>query len=454
MLSVINPATGEVIAELAQDTPETIAQKAEAARGAQAAWAARPLAERVAVIQSFRERVADQVDALAAILTSEVGKPLQQARNEVKGTLGRLDFFVEHVEQLLGADRVLDTEAMREEISWDPLGLVVNISAWNYPWFVGSNVFLPALLTGNAVLYKPSEYASRTGLRIAELLWESGVPREVFAPVIGAGQTGATLLQQEADGVFFTGSYATGKAISAALAGRFVHLQLELGGKDPVYVCEDVDVEKAAAGLADGAFYNTGQSCCAVERIYVHDSVYDDFVAHFQREVEGFQIGDPTEEGTYIGPLTREPQLDVLAAQVKDATDRGATLRCGGARLERPGYYFAPTLLTEVDHSMAVMRDETFGPMIGIQRVSGDAEAVAQMNDTTYGLTSSVFTPDEQRARAILGQVNSGTVYWNCCDRVSPRLPWSGRGHSGMGLTLSTEGIRAFTRPRAWHLRP
>ncbi|MEL6182665.1 MAG: aldehyde dehydrogenase family protein, partial [Myxococcota bacterium] len=363
-------------------------------------------------------------------------------------------FFVKQTPRMLGVRYALETPDMHEEISWDPLGLVINISAWNYPWFVGSNVFLPALLTGNAVLYKPSEFASMTGQRIAELLWEAGIPQEVFVPIIGGGHVGAQLLQEEADGVFFTGSYTTGRAIAKALSGRFVHLQLELGGKDPAYICDDVDVAKAAAGVADGAFYNAGQSCCAVERIYVHDTIHDAFIDHLQSAIEALVVGDPTDPDTTLGPLTREPQIAILKAQVQDALDRGATLHCGGKRLDRPGYYFAPTLLTNVDHSMAVMRDETFGPVIGVQRVSDDETAIALMNDTPYGLTSGVYTRSESRARTILGRMKSGSVYWNCCDRVSPRLPWSGRGHSGMGLTLSTEGIRAFTRPRAWHMRP
>jgi acyl-CoA reductase-like NAD-dependent aldehyde dehydrogenase len=232
-----------------------------------------------------------------------------------------------------------------------------------------------------------------------------------------------------------------------------VKLQLELGGKDPVYVCEDADVGTAAAGLADGAMYNTGQSCCSVERIYVHARLHGAFVEAFLAEVRGFTLGDPMDEGTYIGPLTRRAQLDVLSAQVADARKKGGALRLGGKRLERPGNWFEPTVFTGVDHSMELMREESFGPIIGIQEVSGDAEALALMNDTRYGLTAGVFTPDEARAKVILAKVNAGSVYWNCCDRVSPRLPWSGRGDSGVGLTLSSYGIQTFTRPRAWHLR-
>jgi acyl-CoA reductase-like NAD-dependent aldehyde dehydrogenase len=319
---------------------------------------------------------------------------------------------------------------------------------------VGSNVFVPALLAGNAVLYKPSEYATLTGLEIGKLLHASGIPQDVFSVLVGGGRVGIELLKEPVDGVFFTGSYPTGARIAQAVAGRMIKLQLELGGKDPTYVCEDADPAAAAASLADGAMYNTGQSCCSVERIYVQRAIFDDFVAAFVKEVQGFKVGDPTDESSYIGPLTRAAQVKTLQMQVADAQAKGAKVLTGGHALELPGgHWFAPTVLVNVNHDMAVMREESFGPIIGIQAVADDAEAVRLMNDTDYGLTAGVYTRDEARARAILSQVRSGSVYWNCCDRVSPRLPWSGVGHSGVGLTLSTEGISAFTRLKAWHLR-
>ncbi|MEO6322251.1 MAG: aldehyde dehydrogenase family protein, partial [Polaromonas sp.] len=292
-----------------------------------------------------------------------------------------------------------------------------------------------------------------TGLAMARLLHASGVPKEVFVPLIGGGDVGAALLEQHIDGLFFTGSHATGVRIAQAMGPRLVKLQLELGGKDPSYVCEDANVQSAAESLADGAMYNTGQSCCAVERIYVHETIHDAFVAAFLATVKTFRVGDPMAEDSYIGPLTRAPQLDVLDAQVLDAKARGATLLAGGQRLPGPGNWYAPTVFSDVNHSMELMREESFGPIIGIQKVSGDEEAVKLMNDSRYGLTAGVFTPDEARAKKLLAQVKAGSVYWNCCDRVSPRLPWSGYGDSGIGLTLSSYGIQAFTRPKAWHLR-
>jgi len=452
-LFVENPATGQRIAALPADDKVSVAAKAAAARSAQPAWAAMPLAQRIACIERFRGSVLRELEALAIVMTRETGKPIRQSRNELNGLLPRIDFFLQETAAAIGTETLHDEGGMREQIQHQPLGVVANISAWNYPWFVGCNVILPALLTGNAVLYKPSEYAAMTGLEIARLLHEAGVPREVMVCLVGAGEVGAALLEQPVDGVFFTGSHATGKRIAQAAGQRFAKLQLELGGKDPTYVCDDADPQAAAESLADGAMYNTGQSCCSVERIYVHEKIHDAFVAAFVRTVQGLRMGDPMSEDTYIGAVTRGQQLQVLAAQVADAQARGAQLLLGGKIGPTPGHWFEPTVLGGVDHGMELMREESFGPVVGIQQVAGDAEAVRLMNDTRYGLTAGVYTRNEQRARAILSQVRAGTVYWNCCDRVSPRLPWSGVGDSGVGLTLSRYGIQAFTRPKAWHLR-
>jgi acyl-CoA reductase-like NAD-dependent aldehyde dehydrogenase len=394
-------------------------------------------------------------ETLARTLTQEVGKPIRQSRNELTGLTARIDFFLEASAKALREEKVFadPEQKLAERITHEPLGVIANISAWNYPYFVGCNTFLPALIAGNAVLYKPSEYATLTGLHIAEMLHEAGVPRDVFVPVIGGGPTGGALLRQPIDGVFFTGSYATGAKIAGSAGKRMIKVQLELGGKDPIYVCEDVDVKSAAAGIADGAFYNTGQSCCSVERIYVQDAIHDAFVDAFVAEVRGYRMGDPMDESTYIGAITRRPQLDALRRQVADAKKKGARLLAGGHVVRGRGNWFEPTVFADVDHSMLLMREESFGPIIGIQSVADDDAAVELMNDTEYGLTAGVYTHDERRARRLLSRVNAGSVYWNCCDRVSPRLPWSGVGHSGIGLTLSTYGIQTFTRPKAWHLR-
>jgi acyl-CoA reductase-like NAD-dependent aldehyde dehydrogenase len=454
-LSITNPATGALILRVAADGPREVAAHYAAARAAQPRWAATPMRRRIAAIEKFRELVVARTEALATTLTQEVGKPIRQSRNELKGLVARLDFFIAESARALREQKVFvdPAQKLEERITHEPLGVVANISAWNYPYFVGSNVFVPALLAGNAVLYKPSEFAALTGRHIADLLHAAGVPEDVFVPVIGGGATGAALLLQPVDGVFFTGSYATGAKIAASAAKRMIKVQLELGGKDPVYVCDDVDAKAAAAAVADGAFYNTGQSCCSVERVYVHESIHSEFVDAFVAEVKSYRIGDPMDEATYIGAITRRPQLDVLRRQVADARRKGAVVLTGGAAIKRKGNWFAPTVLTDVDHSMLVMRDESFGPIIGIQAVADDDAAVELMNDTAYGLTAGVYTSDAARASRMLSRVAAGSVYWNCCDRVSPRLPWSGVKHSGIGLTLSTMGIQTFTRPKAWHLK-
>lgn len=452
-LKITNPATGQLIDEIAADDAAAVAAKAQATRAAQPGWAAVPLAERAAAIARFRAALVAELDTLAATLTREVGKPIAQSRNELNGLLGRIDFFLAQTERSIADEPVWSEGGMRERIQHIPLGVVGNISAWNYPYFVGCNVIVPALLTGNAVLYKPSEFATLTGAHIVRLLHASGVPRQAIQLLAGNGEVGAALLNQKLDGLFFTGSHATGVRIAQALAPRLVKLQLELGGKDPTYVRADADARAAAESLADGAMYNTGQSCCSVERIYVHESLHDAFVEQFVATVQGFKIGDPMDPATYIGAITRTPQLAVLEAQVADAKAKGARLLVGGHRLPGPGNWFAPTVFTNVSHQMELMREESFGPIIGIQKVRGDDEAVNLMNDTRYGLTAGVYSKDEARARELLSRVNAGSVYWNCCDRVSPRLPWSGHGDSGLGLTLSTHGIQTFTRPKAWHLK-
>jgi acyl-CoA reductase-like NAD-dependent aldehyde dehydrogenase len=455
-LIVTNPATEETIVVTAADTSETVGAKFQRAKKAQKAWAARPMAERLGIMKRFRALVEQKATDWAKITTSEVGKPIRQSHNEIKGFLTRLDFFIESTDRTLAPETVFKSteDKLEERITHEPLGVIANISAWNYPYLVGCNVFVPALLAGNAVLYKPSEFATLTGGALVKALHEAGVPEDVMIPILGDGTIGAELLKQPVNGVYFTGSYGTGVKIAGQVANRLVRLQLELGGKDPVYVADDVDVAMAADATSDGAFYNNGQSCCAVERIYVHRSSHDAFVDAFVRCVRGFVMGDPTDEKTYLGPLTRKAQLEVLERQIADAVAKGAKILTGGKRvLGRKGYYFEPTVLVNVNSSMEIMREESFGPVIGIEAVADDSEALAKMNDTEYGLTAGIYTNDRARAEKMMAGFNAGSAYWNCCDRVSPRLPWAGRGHSGLGLTLSHHGIRAFTQTKGWHLR-
>lgn len=453
-MQVLNPATDEPITTLTEDSSQTLLMKFQHLQQAQKKWALVSLQERIQILKRFSTLLLENIEQLAAVLTSEVGKPLQQSRNEINGGVNRIQWLTDNGEKYLSDEIMMQGENLIERISYEPLGVVCNISAWNYPYLVGINVFIPALMAGNSVLYKPSEYASITGLEIKKLLKAAGVPDDVFQVALGAKSVGEILLDLSFDGYYFTGSYKTGSYIYQRVAPKMVPCQLELGGKDPVYITNDIqDIASVAASTADGAFYNNGQSCCSVERIYVHKDVYDTYINEFIKEVKSYKLGNPLEEGIYLGALTRKEQLFLLEDQVQDAVNRGATLRTGGKRISEKGNFFEPTVLTEVDNAMRVMREESFGPIIGIMKVEDDEHAVALMNDTEYGLTSSVYCQNEERAEKILARLNSGSAYWNCCDRVSAALPWSGRKNSGFGSTLSHAGIRTFAKVKAYHLR-
>jgi acyl-CoA reductase-like NAD-dependent aldehyde dehydrogenase len=453
-MQIVNPATEEIIAEISEDTTESLSVKFQKLKAAQPEWSTTDIPVRKKIVLRFSDLMGEQIESLALVLTNEVGKPLQQSRNEINGARTRIKWLAENAELYLSEEQMTKDKSLEEKISYEPLGTICNISAWNYPWLVGVNVFVPALLGGNAVMYKPSEYASGTGLEIEKLLKQAGLPADLFQVALGAAPVGKALLDLPFDGYFFTGSYKTGKSIYERCASKMIPCQLEMGGKDPVYVTDDnTNVQQAAASTADGAFYNNGQSCCSVERIYVQESVYEEYINEFVKETLTWKTGAPTDDGIYFGPLTRKEQLVVLEKQVTDAMSKGARLIMGGKRLPGKGYYFEPTILVDVTHEMDLMKEESFGPIIGIMKVKDDAEALQLMADTEYGLTAAVYSQDRERAEKILRQLNTGTGYWNCCDRVSAPLPWSGRNHSGFGVTLSHAGFHSFVRPRAWHLR-
>jgi acyl-CoA reductase-like NAD-dependent aldehyde dehydrogenase len=455
-LEVHNPATGERIRSVAVTDAREIERKVERARRAQSAWAARSYDERAAVVRAFRDLLETEAEEIARVTTGEVGKPIVQSRNEVRGVLGRIEWNLARVGAVIAPRVVTDAGpgSVEERVTHDPVGLVAHVSAWNYPYFVGLNTIVPALLAGNAVLYKPSEHATLTGLRVVDMMHRSGVPVDVVQTIVGGGGVGAALVAADIDMVCFTGSYETGRRVARSVADRFVRLQLELGGKDGAYVCDDVDVETTAFAVAEGAFYNGGQSCSAIERVYVHDSVFDSFLDAFVDVVGAYRTGDPEDEHTDIGPLARTEQIDVLESQVADAVAKGARVVCGGSRIDGPGSWFEPTVLVDVDPTMSVMRDESFGPVIGLQRVRDDDDARACLDDTDFGLGAAVFSRDRSRAEQVLRGLEVGNAYWNRSDRSSVSLPWAGRRHSGMGVSMSESGVRAFVREKAWHLGP
>ncbi len=453
-MKIINPATEEMIKDLPEDDASSLGAKFQLLKGAQRAWQEVNLSERVKRIHRFSEILTNDREQLAAILTQEVGKPIRQSRNEINGAVTRIQWLTANAEKYLNEEWMISDKNPEEKIVYEPLGVIANISAWNYPYLVGINVFVPALLAGNAVMYKPSEMATLTGLEIDKRLKEAGIPGTAFQLAIGAGSVGEYLLQIPFDGYFFTGSYRIGKSVYEKAALKMVPCQCELGGKDPLYVADDVvDIRAAAASTADGAFYNNGQSCCAVERIYVHSKIHDQYIDEFVNVVRTWKIGSPEGNDIYIGPLTRREQLVVLENQVNDAVQKGAVVLTGGKRLKHKGYYFEPTVLVNVTHGMRVMQEESFGPIIGIMRVNNDEEALKWMGDTEYGLTAAVYSGSRERAEGILKKLNVGTGYWNCCDRVSAAVPWSGRQHSGIGATLSHIGLRGFTKTKAFQLK-
>lgn len=453
-MKIINPFDESVIADVQEDTRSSLSEKYRAVKNGQQKWALVPLKERIACISRFCGLLEEEKDTLALTLTQEMGKPLWQSQNELAGAQSRIRFFIENSEKWLADEWITEEGATREKIVYEPLGVIGNISAWNYPYLVGVNVFIPALIGGNGVLYKPSEYATLTGAHIQRLLYKSGIPEDVFVLVAGKAEAGQALLDLPLDGYYFTGSFKTGQYIASQVAGRLVPVQLELGGKDPLYVADDVaDLRQVAEAALEGAMYNNGQSCCAVERIYVHENIYEPFVEAFAEATQKMKTGDPAAEGTEIGPLSRKEQQAFLTDQVSDALSKGGRLLAGGHAIAGKGYFFEPTVIADADHTMKIMTEESFGPVIGIRKVSSDEEALELMQDTPYGLTAAVYSSSEERAHRLFSRLNTGTVYWNCCDRVSAGLPWSGRKNSGLGATLSHLGIRAFVQPKAYHLR-
>ncbi len=453
-MTIVNPASGVTIRTVEIHNETEIAAKLKRARRAQRDWAARAYEDRAAAVSRWRDLIVANAEACAQITTQETGKAIAQSRNELNAVSERMSYFIDNAHTVLVADTVTIEADLEEHTTYEPRGVVAHISAWNYPYFVGLNSLVPALLTGNAVLYKPSELATLTGLKLVDLAHAAGIPADVLQCVTGAAATGAALVTSGVDLVGFTGSFATGRAIARVAAERLIPLQLELGGKDAAYVCDDVDIEAAAEAVAGGAFYNAGQSCCAVERVYVHERIWEPFVAAFVRSAEQWQLGDPSDDDTTLGALARPQQAALLAQQISDATEKGARVLLGGEAPNQPGNWFPATVVVDVDHSMAIMREESFGPIIGLMRVVDDVAAVERFGESEYGLTGSIMTQDRDRAERFLRQIDVGTVYWNCNDRTTPRLPWAGRRHSGLGVSMGLAGIKAFVHEKSWHLRP
>ena len=457
-LTITNPWSGEVADTYPLDGPEAVDAKVRAAQEASLKWREVPLGLRIELVERFLVVAESNRDEIASLISRQMGKPVREARNEVGGMIGRARTMVRLAPQALADQSISLDDGIQRRIVRDPLGVILDIAAWNYPLLIAINVVAPALLAGNAVLIKHASQTAGVGLWFEDMFRRAGAPDGLVTAVMVRGSESTALVQHPGvHGVFFTGSTEGGQQVYRTVANRshgFVDVGLELGGKDPAYVRADMPVELAAANLIEGAFYNAGQSCCAIERIYVHHARYDAFVEAAVEAAKAWTSGDPTHDATMLGALATPETLDVLDAQVADAVSKGARLWLGGERYGGSGWRYPATVLSDTHHEMSLMRDESFGPIIGIMPVEDDAAAVSLMNDTAYGLTASIWTSDHRAGEALGRRVQAGTVFVNRCDYVDPVLPWTGLKDSGKGVSLSSLGFAHLTRARGLHVRP
>lgn len=454
--TVDNPYTGDVAASVEMTTPAQLDAVLEKARKGAKALRTMSVGDRIKLVLRACEAMEKRVDEIARDITRQMGKPLSQAKGEVGGMAGRLRHMASIAEASL-ADIVLEPkEGFERRIAKEPLGVVLDLPAWNYPLLTAVNAVAPAVLAGNAVVLKHSPRTPLCGEHFARAFAEAGAPEgAVQAIFLDYARTEALVADPRVDHVLFTGSVLGGHKMQAAAKDRFMHVGLELGGNDPAYVAEDADFDKAVENIVDGAMYNAGQSCCAVERVYVHAAVYDRFVEAVEPLVRAYVLGNPEDDKTSIGPIAQPWHPKELAAFVADAVSNGARVVCGGnaKSIDGKGRFFEPTVLRDVSPSSRLMKEESFGPILPIARVSSDDEALRLMNASSLGLTASVWTKDRDRADRMARLLEAGTVYMNRCDSLDPALPWSGVKNSGRGVTLSALGFDALTRPKALHYR-
>jgi acyl-CoA reductase-like NAD-dependent aldehyde dehydrogenase len=446
-----SPFDREVFAELPEDDERTLEAKLAAAVGAQREWRRLSVEERSRRVGHslglFREESGD----VAREISQQMGKPLAQARSEIDGMFGRAEHMLGIAAEALAPEPQPASEGYVLRIEHEPLGVVFNLAAWNYPLLIPINVIVPALCAGNAVLLKHSALTPLCGARFERAFDALGVPGLFAHVVTGHEQCTRLIGDARVDHVAFTGSVEGGRAVHRAAAQRFIDCGLELGGKDPAYVAADSELAFCAPNIVDGACYNAGQSCCAVERAYVHASHYDEFLERAEAAMGGYVLGDPLEESTTLGPMAQRKTIAFLEAQVRDAVTRGARLVMGGVAVD--DVFFPPTLLADVPQNALVMQEESFGPILPVRAVTDDDEALALMNDSRFGLTASVWTGDSRRAERFARELETGTVFANRCDYLEPCLPWTGVKDSGRGSTLSRYGYVHLTRRKAVHLR-
>ncbi|MFN4170845.1 MAG: aldehyde dehydrogenase family protein [Pseudorhodobacter sp.] len=454
-IQLISPVDGSVRAERMPLTREAAEAAVAKARAAQSAWAARPLEERIALVKGGVAKLNEMKDVLVEELAWQMGRPTRYG-GEFGGVNDRTDYMASIAAETLAPQLVEDSDRFRRILTRAPVGVVFIVAPWNYPYLTTINTLAPALIAGNTVVLKHASQTLLVGERMAEAFHAAGVPADVFQNVVLDHATTEHLIGVRAfDFVNFTGSVGGGQAMERAAAGTFTGLGLELGGKDPGYVRADADLDAAVDGLMDGAMFNAGQCCCGIERIYVHESLYEAFVEKAVAWVKGLRLGNPFNPETTLGPMANVRFANVVREQVAEAIVAGARPLIDPALFpaDDMGAYLAPQILVDVDHSMRVMMEESFGPVVGIMKVSDDDEAISLMNDSPYGLTCSIWTSDAEEAAAIGAQVETGTVFLNRCDYLDPALCWTGCKDTGRGGSLSYLGFHSVTRPKSYHLK-
>ena len=455
---IVSPIDGSVVAERPTVTPDELARALARSAAARAGWAATPVAERVAVVEAMVQVMEAMADEIALELALQMGRPVAYGAGEIRRGFQERARHMGSIAATALADVTVDApDGFRKFLRRDPLGSVLVVAPWNYPYLCAVNSVVPALLAGNTVILKHAEQTLLVGERFAAAFAAAGLPEGVFQHVVATHADVATMIADpRIDFVAFTGSVAGGHAIAEQAGRRFIGTGLELGGKDPAYVRPDADLADTIGETVDGAFFNSGQSCCAIERIYVHRDVYAEFVDGFVAATRDYALGDPRDPATTIGPMVHARAAAAVREQVAAALAGGARALVSEADFANAAEgtpYMGPTVLVDVDHSMAVMRAESFGPVIGIMPVGSDEEAVALMNDSDYGLTASIWTADEDAAIAIGDQLATGTAFMNRCDYVDPALVWTGVKDTGRGQALSQFGFDPFTRVKSFHLK-
>lgn len=454
-IQLISPVNGRVYAERTPLSAEAAHAAAARARAAQKAWATRPLDERIALVKAGVAKLNDMKDVVVEELAWQMGRPTRFG-GEYGGVNARTDYMAEIAAEVLAPKIVEDSNAFRRYLAREPVGVVFIIAPWNYPYLTTINTLVPALIAGNTVVLKHASQTLLVGERLAEAFHAAGVPADVFQNVVLDHATTEALIAARAfNFINFTGSVAGGAAIERAAAGTFTGLGLELGGKDPGYVRADANLDAAVDTLMDGALFNAGQCCCGIERIYVHESLYDAFVEKAVAWTNGLKLGNPFEADSTLGPMANKRFAKVVRDQIAEAIASGAKPLIDPANFpaDDGGAYLAPQVLVNVDHSMRVMMEESFGPVVGIMKVKDDAEAIALMNDSPYGLTASIWTEDYDTAAAIGAQIETGTVFMNRADYLDPALCWTGCKDTGRGNSLSYLGFHSVTRPKSYHLK-